>query len=290
MKSLVFIDCVIIDPTIQQQRLFKKLIDVCQEFFSHIYLVSRNVIKYLDDVEIIHVPCNKTFDHPGIYYINKINNNIKCYSLKLNVNKDKCNIEEDETFHVHVTYKHINLNKTFNFKNFKAELQMNLSLFFRTRKISVKQSSSVAVLDLDDTIIDEKGEIIIENLGEYLTILKSLFGYIMLWSHGCQEHVNHIFKNSLAPYKSYFNLIVARSSSFQTKNKGISLVLQYLNTKEGILELDSTILIDDQPFNYNNDYDYFLHVPNKNKCHSERMWKLLIEVKKEMSQKLKFTT
>lgn len=223
---------------------------------------------------------NKNGDPPGIYNISYINNSVKHYSLKLNINK-----ESDESYNVHVDYLDITLNGSFNYEQYESDIQFKINIFHQHKPCKI---ASVAVVDLDDTLINENCEILIENLNNYLIIMKRFFDYIIIWSHGNQSHVNYAFNSVLAPYKKYFSDIIARSSQFKSNNKGIGIILRFLNRKYDVCQLSHTMLVDDQSCNYNRDYDYFIHTPCNDRLYNKRMWTMLKEVTIDIYDSMSF--
>lgn len=308
MKKYLFI--VIQDPV--GSKLLIKLLKLCRNYFTNIYLKESPFVNYnkYDNVKIK----NRNSDPPGTYIIQYINNNIKCYSLKLtltngtvqdkvtpmeidddlnstlpindnNIYQSPMNEEQDNIFNVHVDYKVVKLAKNFNFENLKIDIESKLNSYFKYKP--KKSPKSVVVIDLDDTLINKDFEIIIEPLDQYLNVLRQHFDYVVLWSHGCQQHVNHAFSTVMKPYFIYFNDIIAKSASSKIFNKGIGRLLYHLNKKFDVLELNNTLLIDDQLCNYNYDYDFFIHAPHNSDIHSTRMWELLnTTIKKIMKRNI----
>lgn len=258
-----------------------KLLKETSFYFTHIYV--RNITFPYSD--IIHLECNRPNDAPGIYTIDYVNANIKTYSMNLTVKTRVCSSEtgeqmedEDESWqNTHVDYKTVVLCNNYNYDWLKADIEARLRCFFRNSKFGTLKKS-IAVLDLDDTLIDEKYDLIIDNLDQYLMQLKKVYDYIVLWSYGCQQHVNVATSTTLRPYLKFFDCVIARGMSKTTHKKGIGKLLAHLNAKLGVIELGHTLLVDDQKCNYNWDYDYFLHAPSHSKHHSSRMWTLLFEM------------
>ncbi|UVX94914.1 38K protein [Callinectes sapidus nudivirus] len=274
MKKIIFI------KNLENTKWTKKILNVCSSIFTHVYIVDPEFKIQLQS--IIFAENNKNEDSPGIYNINIVYNNIKNYSLMLNMNGES---NYDETYNTHVDYLNYPISKNFNLSHFMNNLKFRINVFFNRNNIT-EINKSVAVIDLDDTLIDKEGDIIIKHLHKYLTNIKSIFDIIILWSHGCQNHVNHIFENSMAPYRSYFDIIIAKQSSNKTYNKGIGKVLKTLNVNYGICNLSTTLLIDDQSTNFNKDYDYFVHVPKYSKVFNKRMWRFLEMIIADFSNKL----
>lgn len=263
---------------------FLKIITTCMQYFTHVYVMGDGVMKLkLDNMK--RVKNNKNNDPPGLYCIDTLYKNIKFYSLKLNVNLSAEEHKLDKTYNVHVDYIHVKLTKNYKIKNLETEMTLYIKMFFQHEN---ELQPSLAVVDLDDTLINREGDILVTNLKQYLRMLNSLFDFVILWSHGCQNHVNFIFETVMAPYKPYFKEILARNSTFEIHNKGLGCMLKYMNIKHGICELNYTLLIDDQSENYNRDYDFFIHAPTvtTQEKHSERMWILLNELRHNLMIKI----
>ncbi len=261
----------------------QKLITICLNYFTHIYLININKFKKYIPLKI--KVNNAENDLPGIYNIDEINNNIRCYSVQFVINDLEFSVKDEN---VNINFKHIFMSKNFNFNSFEMEIKFYLNAFFNKPDRYPLKKASVLVIDLDDTIINRNGDLIIENFYEYLKIIKRTFTYVVLWSHGCQQHVNHIFQTTLKDYNKSFDMIIAKNSSVQLNNKGIGYLLKVLNEKFNVEELTVSILVDDQKLNYNNDYDYFLHVPKglTYEAYNKEMWSYLYKIQKKLEQKI----
>ncbi|UHB41786.1 38K protein [Macrobrachium rosenbergii nudivirus] len=267
----IFIDGNLLDST-----QLKLIINCALERFSHVYILNKSSSKKTNDNN----------DPSGLYLIREITNAIKCYSLMLNIN-----IEKDYTNNndVHVDYIMYSINNDMDIKNLFNIIDAKVTTFYVINtKNTVIRKKSVVVLDLDETLINREGKIIITDLHKYLGTLKTMFTYVVLWTHGCQRHANNIFQNSLASYKNYFDLVIVRNSNCQKSKKGLGYILKLLNEKYGVMSLSDTMLIDDQKSNYNYDYDYFIHVPRYNfRTFSTIMFRLLSNVQHEINLKNK---
>nr|WOZ57636.1 38K protein [Menippe mercenaria nudivirus] len=90
MEKKLFIEvCDIVDV-----KKFRELMKMCSALFTHIYLLDRSA--YVSRIlNAYYIDANTNIDHPGIYKIRNINNNIKCYSFKIivvnNSNTNKIN-------------------------------------------------------------------------------------------------------------------------------------------------------------------------------------------------------
>ena len=119
-------------------------------------------------------------------------------------------------------------------------------------KKDVIKDANIAVFDLDDTIIDKDGKIIINDLHSELTTLRSYFDFIILWSHGNDCHVRY-HTNKI---KFKFDLVLCRDEI--VKYKGTGKVFKELFYKYGVVSLKNTLLVDDLSENSAEDYDYII--------------------------------
>ena len=277
MKTIAFINFVNV-KTVPEIDIYK-FITICYKKFTHTYILNGDNYKNMFIKKTCQVK-NVDGDNPGLFFIKTIQNNIRCYSMLLNVN-DYNNSTED--CKVHIDFKHINMDRNFNACQFKKDINFSLQNFFMKKGPLVKKS--IVVIDLDDTIIDRDGNFIIYNFQKYFEILKRTFDLVVLWSHGCQQHVNHIFTTTLRDYKNSFDLIIVRNSSVQLANKGIGYILKLANIKFNVVEFTNSALIDDQACNYMNDYDYFIHVPKSvnAKLFNQRMWGMLYALQDQVT-------
>ncbi|UVT30847.1 38K protein [Penaeus vannamei nudivirus] len=279
MKQIVFINFVNVQD-LNMDDIYNLLM-TCFQHFTHMYILHGSFARcFFQDAKRKRV--NHEDDLPGIYFIKNIHNNIKCYSMLINVNDFNFVYSNKYT---HVDYKNLSVGKNFDFNALSKELSLNLRSFFRT---NANKKKSIAVIDLDDTIINKNGDFILEPFDKYLATLKNTFDLVVLWSHGCQQHVNHVFSNTLNGYAKEFDMIMVRSSSVQISNKGKGFLLQLMNQAFGVIEFTYSVLIDDQAYNYKNDYDCFIHVPKclSHKAYNKQMWNMLYKLKNTIDKRL----
>lgn len=122
-------------------------------------------------------------------------------------------------------------------------------------------AKSVAVFDLDDTLIDDQGMLLTPIIPEILCGFRKIFTFIVMWSHGNTEHVEkyRTMIEKMCGFK--FDLIINRYITTECANKGLGGVLRHLNIEHGVTRLSTTCLIDDLSCNFSNDYLFFIEVP-----------------------------
>ncbi|AII15847.1 38K protein [Penaeus monodon nudivirus] len=280
MKNGVFINCKYAE--VIPNDVMVRFISICYNKFTHVYVVSG--CDYKQVFKLGHIrPYNSDDDAPGLYFIKEINNNIRYYSILLNVNDFKC---QTQNYNIHVDFKYISIDKNFNEESFINDVDFYINSFYGKKKKLTKKS--IVVIDLDDTIINRDGDIIIENFKEYFNIIKRTFDLVVLWSHGCQRHVNHILENALSAYRYEFDMIIVRNSALQVSNKGIGFMLKQANVRFNVEEFTQSLLIDDQSCNYLYDYDYFIHVPKglSYNRYNKQMWKMLYALQDCVTERL----
>jgi hypothetical protein len=122
--------------------------------------------------------------------------------------------------------------------------------------------ASVAVFDLDDTIITPERVIFYEKIFEDLELFREIFDYVVLWTHGTEDYLSAQLNN----LKFKFDVLIARrreNDSPDIPNKGLAAVLRELNATYNVHEISYSILVDDKLSNFNNDYDLMLFVDRK---------------------------
>ncbi len=128
---------------------------------------------------------------------------------------------------------------------------------------SSQREASVIVFDLDDTLIDGNNRALLIDLQHFVTFMKRMFTFVVMWSHGTCEHVHKNLKKH--NIESCFDMVIARTYDEDTKNKGLGYVFRALNKQFRVTSLTYTALVDDLPTNYTNDYDFYLQVPTRAK-------------------------
>lgn len=159
----------------------------------------------------------------------------------------------------HVTYNHIvYISLDDQFKINEHDLS---TIYDLEKKFKTSIHSSVVVFDLDDTIIDEQGVVFAKDLLQGINILRSIYDYIGLWSHGSTNHVFKYVKQLCNEEKVKFDFVITRDH--YTYNKSVIHVLNILNEKFNVESITYSCLVDDKFDNYNDDYSLFIHLVKK---------------------------
>ena len=126
---------------------------------------------------------------------------------------------------------------------------------FRTAELHSPRTN-VIVFDMDETLIDSNTKPFYKNIFNELIKYKDYFQYIILWTHGTTSYLSEINLDMT------FDLYMSRNTE-DSENKGLGAVLRELNRSHSVEQLDFCVLIDDSAYNYDNDYDLFVHVNTK---------------------------
>jgi hypothetical protein len=126
---------------------------------------------------------------------------------------------------------------------------------FRTPELASRRTN-VIVFDMDDTLIDKSTAPFYKNIFKDLKLYKEYFDYVVLWTHGTTSYLSEVkldFK---------FDLYMSRNNE-DSENKGLGAVLRELNKSHRVSKLDFCVLVDDGTYNFEGDYDLFVHVNTK---------------------------
>jgi hypothetical protein len=122
-------------------------------------------------------------------------------------------------------------------------------------------AQSVAVFDMDDTIIDENFELFYPSILTDIWSFREYFSYLVLWTHATEEYLHEVKQK--IPLHKIFDLFIARKQDLDDPpigNKGLAAVLKCLNKKFMVQNINYALLVDDKASNYNSDYNYFLYI------------------------------
>ena len=209
--------------------------------FTILYIIDPNATE-VDSLEDLYIHCGK------IKKIKEKTINHKVCNIGIIVNNPNfkfTNANSDFTININVTI--IN-----NIDVAVEILNVHIDEFFNNKD----KVASVAVVDLDDTIINKDYKVIIDL--KYFTNLKKYFDYVILWSYGDDNHVQYAIHHCNL---NFFNYVLSKRKHETTYNKSLNQILLFLNKMKGVVKFSKTLLIDDQETNYNNDYDIFFNVP-----------------------------
>lgn len=194
----------------------------------------------------------------NVTFSNKIIYNIREYSLYLSINEpDKSKENGKKTF---VTYLHYNVKKMKNstVASIIQNVFQNYCLYFNN---ALYENKSVCVFDLDDTIIDSENNLLAKNVVSFILFCKTLFDYVLLWSHGSSLHVSKMLKKH--QLCEFFDLTISRKqlTDDDSFNKGIGYVLSQLNKHLNVKSISFSCLVDDLDLNFNCDYTMYVEIP-----------------------------
>lgn len=132
---------------------------------------------------------------------------------------------------------------------------------------------SVVVFDLDQTIIDDRYNLLHPSVRPLVCAILDRFTYKVLWSHGDAEHVRFALKRH--GMDNLWDSVIVRSfDQVETKNKSLGFVLATLNKECGVWGFNWAVLFDDKKENAVGDYDRHLVVPLGHQPKFYRQWYL----------------
>jgi hypothetical protein len=164
------------------------------------------------------------------------------------------NIEAQNSFYV-----------TYYYEKMPSQQQFLMDLYKVTSVYSPLPNPiarSVAVFDLDDTIISPELELFYDNILIDLELFREIFDYIVLWTHGTANYL----QSRMRSIDFKFDLLMARKDDIDLPpalNKGLAAVLRELNNKYNVQCIKYSLLVDDKLSNYNQDYDCMLHIDSQ---------------------------
>lgn len=175
-----------------------------------------------------------------------------------------------KVFSVHVslggTPENANKNHFYRYLSYKSsfpsdsQILNDLSRIYASFRTSLYPTSttrnSIIVFDMDDTLIDSSTKPFYKNIFVDLQKYREYFQYIVLWTHGTTPYLSEI------QLEFKFDLYMSRIGE-ESENKGLGAVLRELNRSHNVSKLDFCVLVDDGAFNYEKDYDLFVHVNTK---------------------------
>lgn len=120
---------------------------------------------------------------------------------------------------------------------------------------------TVAVFDLDDTIISPELVLFYDSILLDLSRFREIFDYLVLWTHGTEDYLAQRMRK--IDFK--FDILMSRRRDIDIapdNNKGVGAVLRELNKEFGVQSIKYALLVDDKIQNYNNDYECMLLIDN----------------------------
>uniref|UniRef100_A0AAU8GD07 38K protein n=1 Tax=Faxonius propinquus nudivirus TaxID=3139431 RepID=A0AAU8GD07_9VIRU len=265
MKSLAFIS---FHGYIDKEWIYP-LLKYLNITYSIVYIVHGESIQKLlsEDNELftknaINNELNDIIDYK-LVFISYINPKINNYSIRIFINMPEKIINDEIKCNIHIDYTIFQIDSIKNLITLYRELTIKQKIFLNNIK-DFSLNASVIVYDLDDTIVDNEGELLTDNILKIINESNKLFTFHVLWSHGNTRHVTFITETKLKNIK--FDLIITRLEFSNFHNKGFGYVFKKLNSIFGVGSISYNALIDDQALNFIGDYDCFIHVSKqKNK-------------------------
>lgn len=130
---------------------------------------------------------------------------------------------------------------------------------------------SVVVFDLDQTIIDDRLELLHGAVKPLIGAIINRFTYRVLWSHGDAVHVKRALKKHSMEHM-WDAVMVRPFDTTETANKSLGMVLNTLNNKFGCWGFSWSVLFDDKKDNSAGDYDEHFVVPLDQSAKFYKQW------------------
>lgn len=271
MKSSIFLSFFDIDndETKKEYKFVCNLLRCVLLQYDRVYILDGtkkilNIVTKYIKCPVNYAETNKNCDltNNGIVFIKAISPNINHYSIRfVSDPNQKYNFRKYKTYGAHVDY-YYNTERLCDL--IVTELFTELSDMYQVfEKNAVLQDCSIIVFDLDDTLIDEKYNLLSPKMPKILGITKNIFDYVLLWSHGDACHVRHsLLTNKL--HENMFDMIITRGTLQKDwYNKGLGYLLKEANRTLKIGSLSFSVLADDLLSNWIGDYDCFVLIPQK---------------------------
>lgn len=271
-----------VDEKSKRTQFYTDFIYVIMKYFYRIKVVTRDrcvkkeikkalkntsddILRYGDNVKVLLYDKNtKRFDlEPNYSYTIHI--------ILLNENpadKDGADLCENSMRNVFVdtyTYKTVAYDRE-EIRKIVESVVILRNRFFN--KPSTVTDDTVVVVDLDNTLIDDGGNLIIADINTFFSKLSSYFNRRVLWSHGAESHVKTYVKKY--ELQKYFDIIIYRCDDetltekgiyLSCQNKGFGKVMNILNNRYNTIQVKYTCLIDDIKENNAGDYTFAIIVP-----------------------------
>lgn len=131
---------------------------------------------------------------------------------------------------------------------------------FYAKRIAGGDNVSIAVFDLDETLIDYNYKILITK--EQLNWFRKNFDFLVLWSHGVRDHVLRGQSNLTATLGVEFDEVICRERNDYGGHKLLSVVTRALSRNYQIKSVTKSLLVDDLSQNSAGDYTVYCKVPS----------------------------
>lgn len=173
----------------------------------------------------------------------------KCFSVHISLGGTPANPNKN------YFYRYLSYKSAFPEINQILDILSRVYASFKTTELTNRRTN-VIVFDMDDTLIDKSTIPFYKKIFDDLKLYKELFQYVVLWTHGTTPYLSEV------KLDFQFDLYLSRNGE-ESENKGLGAVLRELNKSHRVTKLDFCVLVDDGTFNFEGDYDLFLHVNAK---------------------------
>lgn len=227
-------------------------------YSKHIQNIYNLLVGIYSTVYTLGSPRNKQDVSPNIYNILIHFNGLSTGKLQ----KGYKNFENEHKKNLHVDYLSYKYDHPIDSIN--SDCLSLLNKYFSDIKSVTPMS--VAVFDFDDTIVDENQKLFYPSILNDIELYKTVFNYIILWTHGSTDYIQYEMKNK-SKLSKLFDIVIAKQRDFEYgENKGKGAILKLLNKEFKITQISYSLLVDDKNSNYMNDYTYFIQptkIPEK---------------------------
>lgn len=235
-----------------------------KEYFQH-YFDNENLV-YDDFIKrkskLIFEELKKYYSEPYLYKSSEYYNNSKSknYSIFIFVGSDDGLRQIESRLNNFIDYYSMDYDYDIN------DLLLDSSRLYTKFFCNIKEKSpvNVAVFDFDDTLVTPDLKTFYKTIWCDLEYYRDIFHYVVLWTHGTEDYISK-YLNDMHQITGVFkfDLIIARKRTVDfTENKGLSVVLKYLNREFGIERINFACLLDDKVSNFVGDYDVFVEAKN----------------------------
>lgn len=129
---------------------------------------------------------------------------------------------------------------------------------FYNKTVQIRDKT-VIVIDLDDTLIDKTNKFLLTDPNKFFKELYRRFDYVVMWSHGNEEHV--FFNLYTHNIHEKFDEILYLTADESARPKGFGRILRLLNEKYNVICTKYTFIIDNDTRNHLTDYKYIIKPP-----------------------------
>lgn len=132
------------------------------------------------------------------------------------------------------------------------------AILWATNRLQIEKEASVAVFDLDETLIDSEN-IWLPGAKKCLDLARRKFDILVLWSHGSNLHVDE----NMCQINHKFDLVLSNRCRDDQSPKNLLHLYNYFPNVTFV----NAVLIDDSLFNYTPEYNTFIVPTEKSLVH-----------------------